>query len=405
MLLSFTRAVLEVVMPVIRQLKVAPGDVVLLVGTMKGAFLLRADAKRRSFELGGPHFPGEPVYALAFDDRAGRQRLWAGTENPFYGARLRRSDDFGRNWSEVAAPPRFPEGSGGALERIWQVALGRRGEPERLYCGVQPAALFESGDGGESWQLVEGLWNHPHRPRWTPGAGGLCLHTILPHPEDPRALLVAVSAAGVYRSDDAGRSWHTSHAGVRAQFLPDPHPEFGQCVHKVVRHDSRPERLFLQNHWGLYRSDDGGRRWSDVAHGVPSDFGFCMAVHPHRPDCVYIVPLEADTYRCTPGGRLRVYRTTNAGRTWRALTKGLPQKDAHETVLRDALATDGGKPAGIYFGTRSGRVYASRDDGASWREIASGLPPVVCVKTATVAPSQRARSSRRRASGGASRRR
>jgi len=368
---------------VTRQLRVRDGDALVLVGTMKGAFLLRSDRSRRSWEMGGPHFPGQPVYALGWDGRGGRRRLWAGAESPFYGASLQRSDDFGRSWSEVESPVKFPEDAGASLKRIWQIQPGRDSEPDVLYCGVEPAALFESRDAGASWSLVRGLWDHPHRPRWNPGAGGLCLHTVLPDPTRPERMLVAISAAGVYRTEDGGRSWSTSHAGVRAQFLPDPHPEFGQCVHKIARHPDRPDRMYLQNHWGLYRSDDGGASWLDVANGVPSDFGFCAAVHPGDPDTAWVVPLESDMYRCTPQGKLRVYKTKNAGKSWRAQTRGLPQENALETVLRDAMSTDTADPVGVYFGTRSGKVYASRDAGESWKAIAEGLPPVVCVVAIT----------------------
>ena len=302
------------------------GDVVLLVGTLKGAFLFRSNAARRRWERGGPHFPGCPVYALAYDARRGRGRLWAAPESMHWGAELRASDDFGRTWSQPDPPlVRFPEDSGTSLKRIWQIAPGRTGEPDVLYCGVEPAALFESRDAGRSFGLVRGLWEHPHRARWQPGFGGLGLHTILPDPADPQRLHVAISTGGVYRSDDGGANWRTAHKGVRAEFLPDKHPEFGQCVHKVVRAAGRPQRLYLQNHWGLYRTDDGGESWADVANGVPSDFGFAMAAHPSDPDTAYIVPLESDGFRCTPEGRLRVYRTRDAGASWQALTRGLPQ--------------------------------------------------------------------------------
>jgi len=212
----------------------------------------------------------------------------------------------------------------------------------------------------------------------------MCLHTIVPDPANPKRMMIAISTAGAYRTDDGGATWQARNNGVRAEFLPDKYPEFGQCVHKVVQHGARPERLFLQNHWGLYRSNDAGNSWKDIANGVPSDFGFCMAAHPHDPDTVYIVPIESDQYRCTPEGKLRVYRTQNAGESWEALTRGLPQKNALETVLRDSLATDGCDPAGVYFGTRSGKVYGSSDDGKSWRAIIEGLPAVVCVKAALV---------------------
>ena len=379
-------------MPTTRHVRVKNGDVLVLVGTMKGAFVFRADRGRRQWEMGGPYFPGQPVYAFAYDGRSGK-RLWAGPENPFYGPALRYSDNFGRTWSDPKRNPlAFPKDAGASLKRIWQIQPGRSEEPKVLYCGVEPAALFQSRDGGSTWSLERGLWEHPHRPRWQPGGGGLCLHTILPHPKASNRLMIAVSSAGVYRTDDGGRTWRTSHSGVRAQFLPDPHPEFGQCVHKVARDATRPERLFLQNHWGLYRSDDDGQSWRDVANGVPSDFGFAMATHPRKASTAYIVPLESDQYRCTPQGRMRVFRTRNGGKAWRPLGKGLPQKDALETVLRDALATDTGDPAGVYVGTRSGKLFASRDDGDSWKLVRDGLPPVVCVKTAAIGDEARRRA-------------
>jgi hypothetical protein len=360
------------------------GSVLLLVGTMKGAFLLWSDETRKKWRVEGPHFRGESVYAMAHDNRAGRNRTFAATRNFHWGGVLRSSDDYGRTWSSPERQNvRFPVDSGLALVQIWQVAAGRPSEPDVLYCGVEPAALFESHDAGESWEPVEGLLNHDQRQYWQPGAGGLCLHTIIPDPNDPKRMLIAISAAGVYRTDDGGKSWRPRNVGVRAEFLPDKYPEFGQCVHKVVHHPARPERLFLQNHWGLYRTDDWGDNWKDIANGVPSDFGFAMTMHPKDLDTVYIVPLESDEFRCTPEAKLRVYRTTNAGGSWEPLSDGLPQSGAYETVLRDALAVDSLDPAGIYFGTRSGKLFGSSDEGGSWREIADGLPPVVCVKTAT----------------------
>ncbi len=361
------------------------GDTLLLVGTLKGAFLLQSNASRRTWKRLGPFFKGQAVYAMAYDQRGGRKRLFAGPESAHWGPLLSYSDDLGRNWSKPKdATVRFPKATGAALKRIWQIAPARADQPDLLYCGVEPAALFESRDAGESWALVKGLWNHPHRPRWEPGGGGLCLHTVIPDPTQARRLFVAISTGGVYRSDDRGKSWRTAHKGVRAQYLPDKHPEFGQCVHKIAAHAARPGRLYLQNHWGLYRSDDAGESWRDVANGVPSDFGFAVATHPHDPDTAYIVPIESDQFRCTPGGRLRVYRTRDAGASWRPLTRGLPQKNALETVLRDALTTDSHARPGVYFGTRSGKLYGSPDAGTNWRLLADGLPAVVCVKAAVV---------------------
>ncbi len=385
-------------MVAVRQLAVKDGDVLLLVGTMKGAFLFRSGAARTRWEVGGPYFPGQAVYALAYDGRDGRRRLWAGNTSEHWGPTLSSSDDFGRTWTTPEhAPVRFPEDTGAALRRIWQIRPGRADEPGTIYCGVEPAALFESRDGGVTWSLVRGLYDHPHRPRWMPGGGGLALHTIVPDAARRERLFVAISAAGVYRTDDGGATWQPRNIGVRVEFMPDKYPEFGQCVHKIAQVPSRPERLFLQNHWGLYRSDDGGDSWNDIARGVPSDFGFPMIVHPHDPDTAYIVPLESDQFRCTPEGKLRVYRTRNAGGSWEALTRGLPQTSALETVLRDALAADALNPAGIYFGTRSGQLWGSPNGGASWALAAGGLPPIVCVKAAVIGESRRARSGGARA--------
>jgi photosystem II stability/assembly factor-like uncharacterized protein len=375
-----------------RQVQVNDGDVIVLVGTMKGAFIMRSNGARARWETGGPYFPGQAVYALAYDGRVGRRRLWAGTGSMHWGAVLRSSDDMGRTWTNPEeANIKFPADSGVSLKQIWQVRPGRAEEPDTLYCGVEPAALFESHDAGSTWRLNRGLFDHPHRPKWQPGGGGLCLHTIVPDPSNRERMLVAISTGGCYRTDDGGRTWRPRNVGVRADFMPDKFPEFGQCVHKVVQHPARPQRLFLQNHWGLYRSDDGGDSWRDIANGVPSDFGFAMAIHPHDPDTVYIVPIESDEFRCTPDGKLRVYRTRNAGDSWEALTRGMPQQDALETVLRDALSTDPLNPAGVYFGTRSGQLWGSADGGASWSVIRGGLPPIVCVRAVVVGDPARVR--------------
>lgn len=372
-------------MPETRHIDPKPGDTLVLVGTMKGAFILRADKERTKWDMGGPYFPGFAVYALTYDNRAGRQRLWAGAQSMHWGALLHSSDDFGRTWTNPEeANVKFPESAGAALKNIWQVVPGRESEPDALYCGVEPAALFISRDAGETWSLNEGLWNHPQRPRWEPGGGGLCMHTVMLDPADANRIRIAVSTGGMYVTEDGGETWRPSNHGVRADFLPDKHPEFGQCVHKVVQSKKQPERMFLQNHWGLYRSDDRGENWTDIANGVPSDFGFAMAIHPRDADSAFILPLESDMFRCTPEGKLRVYRTRDAGASWQPLSAGLPQQDAFETVLRDAMTTDVLDPLGVYFGTRSGKVFASADEGQSWAEVADGLPPVVAVKTAVV---------------------
>ncbi|MGI8548456.1 MAG: WD40/YVTN/BNR-like repeat-containing protein, partial [Gemmatimonadaceae bacterium] len=303
------------------------GDVVLMVGTQKGAFLVWSDASRAQWRIDGPHFPGESVYALALDQRAGRRRMLAATRSFHWGSNVRASDDLGQSWT---APDRqnvkFSAESGSSLVQIWQITPGRVSEPDVLYCGVEPAALFESRDAGESWSMVQGLQDNPHRALWQPGGGGLCLHTIVVDPDNSDRMGVAVSSGGFYRTDDGGKSWRARNVGVRAEFLPNKHPEFGQCVHKVVHHPVRPERLFLQNHWGLYRSDDWGDSWSDIANGGPSDFGFAMQMHPHDPDTVYIVPIESDQFRCVPEAKMRVYRTRDSGASWEPLARGLPQK-------------------------------------------------------------------------------
>jgi photosystem II stability/assembly factor-like uncharacterized protein len=361
------------------------GDVLVLVGTTKGAFVVRSDKKRTTWKIGKPHFPGESVYAMAYDGRGGRHRLLAATRSFHWGSVIRTSDDFGKTWS---APDRqnvkFPEGSGLSLVQVWQITPGPESDPNLLWCGAEPHALFESRDRGDTWTAVPGILNHPHRPKWTPGGGGLCLHTIVADPLNKHRMAVAMSTGGFYRTDDGGESWNARNVGVRAQFLPNKHPEFGQCVHKVVHHPSRPERLFLQNHWGLYRSDDWGDKWKDIANGVPSDFGFAMQMHPHDPDTVYIVPLESDGFRCVPEAKLRVYRTKDGGKSWKPLAKGLPQKGAYECVLRDGMSADTHDPAGIYFGTRSGKLYASNDEGASWAAISETLPSICCVKAAVI---------------------
>ena len=391
----------------VRHVQVKRGDFLLLVGTTKGAFILRSNAQRRRWDVGGPYFHGHSVYSMAYDGRDGQHRIWLSTQS-YWGTLLRSSDDFGKGWTTPReATVRFPVDTGLSLKNIWQITPGSPDQPDVLYVGAEPAALFESRDAGRSWSLVRGLFDHPHRPRWMPGNGGLALHSIVLNPENPQQMFVAISSGGVYRTDDAGATWTAKNRGLRATFLPDKYPEFGQCVHKIAMHPARPERLFLQNHWGLYRTDDSGENWKDIANGVRSDFGFPMLVHPHNPDCAYYIPVESDEFRCSCDGRLRVYRTRNAGSSWEPLMRGLPQKGAYETVLRDALTADSFEPAGIYFGTRSGQLFGSLDDGRNWEKVVDGLPSIVCVRAAMVqdtangnamgvsrmAPSSRARST------------
>jgi len=373
-------------MPETNQVDVKAGDNLLLVGTIKGGFLLRSDGARETWEMAGPYFPGRSVYAFAYDGRNERNRLWAAVNSPFWGSFLSSSNDFGKTWSDPETYNiKFPEGSDVSLKQIWQIKMDPH-DSDTLYCGVEPAALFKSTNAGETWSLERGLFDHPHRPQWMPGGGGLCLHTILPDPSNDQRMFVAISTGGVYRTDDGGRNWQPRNKGIRAKFMPPENqfPEWGQCVHKVVSHPLNPNRMFLQHHWGVYRSDDAGDWWNDIGKGLPSDFGFAMEIDPHDGNTVYIIPIESDEFRCTPEGKLRVYRTKNGGESWEGLTDGLPQHDALETILRDNMKADRNNPTGIYFVTLNGKLYGSRDGGDSWTMIREGLPAITCVKTARI---------------------
>jgi photosystem II stability/assembly factor-like uncharacterized protein len=330
-------------------------------------------------------FPMTGVYAVGIDKRRPTLRLLAGMTSSHFGPSVSTSDDLGESWQEPDhAPVAFPADTGAKLERVWQFAPGPASLPDRVYAGVEPSALFVSDDGGSTYELVRGLWDHPHREHWGAGFGGQAIHTVLPDPADPASILVAMSTGGVYRTADGGQTWSASNSGIKAYFLPDQFPEYGQCVHKVARNADRPQQLFAQNHHGVYRSDDGGATWQSIADGLPSDFGFAAATHPHRPGVVYLFPLTADGERFPPDHRCRVYRSDDAGETWTALSKGLPEEPFYPAVLRDALCLDDADPAGVYFGTRSGDVYASADEGESWQLVASHLPDVLCVRAATI---------------------
>lgn len=344
----------------------------LLVGTKKGLFVLDGEPGGK-FEVSARAFAGEPVEYATADPRTGR--LFAALTSPFYGPKIFFTDDPAGEWTQAEGVS-LPEGGDKALERIWVI---RPGESDGLlYAGGDPGVLFESRDGGESWELNQALWNHPTREKWQPGGGGLCLHSIAPWPGEPDKLAVAVSAAGVWLTEDGGESWRRGNEGLVPRYLPEDTPpdEIGLCVHHLERAPGRPERMFMQFHGGVYRSDDGGESWTDIADGLPSDFGFPMAVDPTDPDSAFVIPLTADTDRVTPEGRVRVYETRDAGSTWTERGEGLPQQDAYLTVLRLAFDQADGE---MYFGATSGDVFGSGDTGATWFPAASHLPPVFSV--------------------------
>ena len=356
----------------------------LAIGTRKGLFLAESEGRGRPWELRGPYLTMNEVPAIAIDTRRNPPRLLVATTHGHWGPGLRRSDDFGGTWQETPEGAiGLPDWTGRSLTGIWELQPAPAERPGVVYAAVAPAALFRSDDDGEHFHLVEGLWNHPHRSRlieWLPESGALYLHSVLVHPDRPSTLTVGIAAGGVYQSTDEGATWYPANSGIISHHLPEEYPEFGQCVHKIAMVPSRSDQLFLQNHGGVYRSDDGGAKWTSIGEGLPADFGFALTAHPHRPGTAYVFPLGADTERIPPGARCRVYRTEDAGRSWQALTDGLPQERFYATVLRDAICTDGGDPAGVYLGTRNGEVYASGDDGDTWRSVATHLPDVLCLR-------------------------
>lgn len=371
------------------------GDVLLAVGTRKGLFLGRRGQERGGDDEGGgdwtftgPHFAMQSVYGIGIDKRRpGTPRLLVGADSSHWGPSVFTSDDLGASWHEPEKPAvKFPERTGTSLERVWQLHPAGPAAPDVVYAGTQPGALFRSDDGGRTFSLVESLWDHPQRKEWNAGFGGQAVHTVVTHPRDAGSVVVAVSTGGVYRSRDGGESWSPSNTGVQAVFLPENQrfPEFGQCVHKIAQDAGDPARLYLQNHWGVYRSDDTGATWESIGDSLPSDFGFAVAAHPHKSGTLYVFPIQADADRKPAEARCRVYRSQDAGRSWEPLTTGLPEGDHYGVVLRDALCLDDGTPTGVYFGNRNGEVYASADEGETWGLVAEHLPDVLCVRAVSL---------------------
>jgi photosystem II stability/assembly factor-like uncharacterized protein len=359
--------------------------VLVLLGTKKGTFILESDAGRKDWRLRGPYCETWPMNHVIGDPRTGTIYGAGGSE--WFGPAVWKSTDLGETWSHSSEGLAYEAGEQ-PIKTVWSLAA-RNGQ---LYAGVEPAGLFRSGDGGASWEHVEGLRNHPSRAEWQPGGGGLILHSLVLHPDDPNRLWVGISVAGVFHTVDGGRTWEPRNRGTRADFLPDDqkYPEHGQCVHCVVMAPGIPDRLYQQNHCGMYRSDDGGRSWTSIEAGLPSSFGFPAAAHPRDPDTLFLIPLNGDIAgRFMPDARAAVWRTRDGGKTWSDRRKGLPQQSAFFGVLRQALATDRLEPAGVYFGTGSGEVYASADEGDSWTCIAQHLPTISSVETLVV-PARRA---------------
>ena len=363
-----------------------PDRVVLMVGTKKGLFVADAARSRGRFTLRGPFGPGVSVYSTLIDTR-GSGRLFASSCNPFFGMKVLRSTNMGKSFKETKGAPTFPKDDGRALANIWALEPGD-GKQE-LFAGVEPASLFKSVDGGDSWDMVPGISNHEHARQWHPGNGGLCMHTIV---RDGPRMHLGISTGGHYLSEDGGGTFSASNRGVGAGFVPDPFPEFGQCVHKITGHKDAPGRLYMQNHggWGperpeigVLRSDDHGHTWKSISKGLPSDFGFPIVVDPHDPDTLYVVPLEPMTRTC-PGGAPAVWRSEDGGGSWSRLARGLPRKESWFTVLRDAMEIDDlGSPA-LYFGTTTGQLWIGRDGGERWSRLFDALPPIYCVKAAVV---------------------
>jgi hypothetical protein len=379
-----------------------------LVGTRKGAFILTSDAKRERWEVSGPHFGGWEIYHLK-GSPADPNRLYASQSSDWFGQVIHRSNDGGKTWETPGGGPEktpdgMPRGESNKFvyegevgthqwydgtqhpwefKRVWYLEPSLT-DPDTVYAGVEDAALFRSSDGGQTWQELPALRSAKGH-LWQPGAGGMCLHTILLDPSDSNRIFIAISAAGAFRTDDGGQSWRPVNNGLKSQYeLPDPNAEVGHCVHSLAMHRSRPDVLFMQKHWDVMRSDDAGEAWHEISGNLPTDFGFPIAVHAHEPDTLYVVPIKSDSEHYPPEGKLRVYRSRTGGNEWEALTNGLPQRDCYVNVLRSALAVDSLDSCGVYFGTTGGQVYASANSGDSWAPIVRDLPPVLSVEVQTL---------------------
>jgi len=365
-----------------------------LVGTRKGAFILESDGKRANWDVSGPHFAGWEIYHIK-GSPADPNRLYASQSSGWFGQVVQRSSDGGKTWETVnnkfaydgvTGTHQWYDGTPHPWEfkRVWHLEPALD-DPDHVYAGVEDAAIFESADGGKCWRELSGLRKHDTGPHWQPGAGGLCLHTILLDPSDPKRMFIAISAAGAFRTDDAGETWRPINRGLYSKYIPNPTAEVGHCVHRIAMNKSRPNVLFMQKHWDVMRTDNAGDEWTKVSGNLPTDFGFVIDVHSHEPETIYVVPIKSDSEHFPLEGKLRVFRSRTGGNEWEPLTQGLPQRDCYVNVLRDAMAVDSLDECGIYFGTTGGQVYASADAGDTWSPIVRDLPAVLSVEVQTFA--------------------
>lgn len=354
--------------------------VAVLIGTRKGLFIARSDAHRTHWAIDGPHMPGYEIQSALLDPRQ-PTRGWAAAHHPVWGVHLYETSDAGKTWTPLDEVPRHGADDGpDSLQMIWSLAPGPADQPGRLLAGIQPPGLFISDDGGRAWRPLSGFNAHPDRIHWSPAKGGLAVHSVQVDPQNPQRCYAALSAGGVYRSDDAGVTWRALNQGIRAPYLAGAQPHCGHCVHRLLVHPARAGRCYQQSHHGLYMSDDGGEHWHEISAGLPSDFGYALATDPHDPDVIVCVPEDSSQFRATVDGRLRVYRSRDAGAHWEALTNGLPQENVFVTVFRDGLESDGLDPLGLYLGTTSGHLFASADGGDHWTSLAGYLPGILCVR-------------------------